>query len=153
MWKLLSATLISILIGCSSTTTTTEITVQSPKGNLPPLKVEHIKWYELNYESLLLSKVENKNIVIFAFDESCSFCAEMAKQTFHDHRVVSLLNDQFIPVYLDVAQNPDILLGITHKLSVPTTIFIDPNGKPTGFVIGFIGPDDYLKLLSKQLEK
>ncbi len=112
-------------------------------GTNPP---ETIRWLKFN-DGLARSKQAGKPLVIYFYSDTCPACAEMKKSTWKDTRVVTALNNQYIPVKVNVDSERQIA-AMYKVYYLPTTWFIQPDGKPFGNRSGYIPPDMFLKILS-----
>jgi thioredoxin-related protein len=61
---------------------------------------EQIHWFSLE-DAEILSKKNNKNMLLFFYRENCEYCEKMKNNTFSDLSVVKLINDNFFPVMLN----------------------------------------------------
>ena len=59
-----------------------------------------INWFSLE-DAEILSKKEDKYMLIFFYRENCEYCEKMKNNTFSDLSVVKLINDNYIPVMLN----------------------------------------------------
>ena len=68
-----------------------------------------------------------------------------------DPRVVSFINDHFVPVRLHVRDQADEFKQLSAKYSVqwtPTILVIDPNGEERHRIEGFLPANDFLAQLA-----
>ena len=61
---------------------------------------KQINWFSLE-DAEILSKKNNKNMLLFFYRENCEYCEKMKNNTFSDLSVVKLINDNFFPVMLN----------------------------------------------------
>lgn len=61
---------------------------------------EQIHWFSLE-DAEILSKKNDKNMLLFFYRENCEYCEKMKNNTFSDLSVVKLINDNFFPVMLN----------------------------------------------------
>ncbi len=59
-----------------------------------------INWQSLE-EAKASAKTSKKNILVYFYKKDCSYCMEMTKETLQDKEVVSIINNNFIPVKID----------------------------------------------------
>jgi thioredoxin-related protein len=107
---------------------------------------ENIRWVDFNLGQAQ-SKQTGKVMVIYFFSKTCPACAQMEKTTWKDSRVVEALNTRYIPVKVDVDEERQIA-GLYKVYYLPTTWFIEPDGKPFGNRSGYIPADLLLKIFS-----
>lgn len=113
---------------------------------LSPIE-ERVYWRELNKSSILETQFANKIMILYFSDEKhCKPCQMMAETTFKDHKVIDLLNNDFIPVRVDGTDHTE-LFDLLKIKRWPTTVIVLPDGSIVGSVEGYITPDLYVKLL------
>ncbi|APG28370.1 hypothetical protein A7E78_11220 [Syntrophotalea acetylenivorans] len=100
-----------------------------------------------DYETALQqSKDSQRPLFIFFTSPWCYQCTEMERKVFQNKEIISLLNEQFLLVEVDISQEKklkeDFLINYT-----PTTLFLDNHGKPIIDVKGYIPTNRLRKLL------
>jgi thiol:disulfide interchange protein DsbD len=100
------------------------------------------------YESALRG---GKPFVVEFSADWCTPCKEMAERTFTDPRVLEQAHDfKFLTVDMtEPTRMTELILESFRVVGAPTTLFFAANGKEHDRRIGFIGPDDFLELLSE----
>jgi thioredoxin-like negative regulator of GroEL len=80
---------------------------------------------------------KNRPILVDVGTEHCFWCKRLDASTFRDPKVVSVINDQFIPVRIDASREPAIAeaLGIQ---SYPTIVLASADGKILKMHAGFM---------------
>jgi uncharacterized protein YyaL (SSP411 family) len=114
-----------------------------------------------------LAKKTNKIILVDAYTDWCGWCKKMDRDTYSQPEVIKILNKDFViikfnPEITDVEYDLDgvkisgrELFGqLTRGKSTgfPTTYFIEPNKKQIQIAAGYLGPDDFLKVLAQAKE-
>ncbi len=108
-----------------------------------------IKWYAYD-EGMALGKNEKKSVFLYFYADWCSYCVKMAKETFHDPSVVSLLNENFIAIKVDIEKEKKIAssYGVT---GLPTTWILEEKGDKIGPLVGYIPPGKFILMLKRIL--
>ncbi len=130
------------------------------------VSTEELKWLDWN-TGYPLAKKTNKIVLVDAYTDWCGWCKKMDKDTYTNQKIISMLNKNFVVIKF----NPEIkdaeyeLEG--HKVSgrelfaqltqgkstgFPTTYFIEPNKKQIQVAAGYLGPDDFIKVLEQVKE-
>lgn len=88
---------------------------------------EEISWIHSFEEGKIEAKKKSKKILIFLTQEGCPTCEYMKDDAFEDEALIYYINDNFIPVLLDI--NKDTLpKGIKPK-GTPTFLFAERDGE------------------------
>ena len=124
---------------------------------------KELKWLDWN-TGYPLAKKTNKIILLDAYTDWCGWCKKMDRDTYTDTKIISALNKDFIiikfnPEIADVQYDldgvkisgRDLYSQLTQGKSTgfPTTYFIQPNKKQIQLVAGYLGPEDFLKILDQ----
>ncbi len=108
-----------------------------------------IKWYAYN-EGMALGKNEKKSVFLYFYADWCSYCVKMAKETFQDPSVVSLLNENFIAIKVDVEKEKKIASSYGVR-GLPTTWILEGKGDKIGPMLGYIPPGEFILMLKRIL--
>lgn len=145
-------------LNCQTTTTGT-----TPKLNLQSEQrfeevVENQKevaWRTFCGKSLLEAKENNKIIILVFVTDDCKVCKKMKETTFKDAEVVKLMNNNYVPIYLNViGDDKHYYLEIMTLLGMDTTVWpnlalLTPNGILIGTISGYIPPEGMKDMLVK----
>lgn len=108
-----------------------------------------INW-ENNISSIEeISNSSNKNTLLFFTAKWCSPCRIMKREIFADDEVEKLVNDNIIPITIDI-DNPNTK-EVVEKYKVgatPTTIIVDFNGEVLDYAVGKIDKKEFLEMLN-----
>ncbi len=110
-----------------------------------------------SYDEHLLQFADNqdKTVIIDFSAQWCSPCRELDDITFHDKRVIDLLEKEFNLIKVDLTRkgNPQYakLLEKYQIKGVPTIVFLDSSGNEMESLrlVDFEPPDQFLKRLNK----
>lgn len=71
----------------------------------------------------------------------------MGAVTYPDQRVADMINDNFIPVQINIIDHPEFTDRFLSRWT-PTIIFLDPQGREHRRLVGYTPPADFLAELS-----
>lgn len=90
----------------------------------------------------------DKNIMVFFTAEWCSPCRIMKRQVFADSEVMKAMDEEVIPVEIDIDDpNAEALVKQYNIGATPTTIFINPEGKVMDYAVGKVEKTKFLEML------
>ena len=98
------------------------------------------------------SKSENKKVFLHFYAEWCATCKVMKEKTFKDPGVIASLNENYIPVKVDVDKDKDTSAIFKVQL-LPDTWFIAENTKIIGHRPGYIPPGQLKAILKMLLDE
>ena len=64
-----------------------------------------IKWVKSYQDAVKVSKAEKKPMLLFMNKEECGACQFMKENVFPDEMINSYINENYIPVYLNIYKN------------------------------------------------
>jgi len=98
---------------------------------------QEINWYPWGDEPFEKAKREDKPVFLSSGAIWCHWCHVMAKESFEDHEVAQILNDNFIAIKLDRDEMPDIDRRYQQVVAAmgfgggwPLSVFLTPDKKP-----------------------
>lgn len=96
-----------------------------------------VDWYEWGNEALKKAKEENKPLLISIGYAACHWCHVMARESFMDEHIATIMNDKFICIKIDREERPDIdqiymdaALLSSGNAGWPLNVFALPDGRP-----------------------
>jgi len=118
----------------------------------------NINTYELK-EAIELAKSTDKKILIDVYAEWCPYCERMHKNTYTDEAVKKAINDNFYLVKINIeSENTVDYLGNEmtetefaqqlNSKSLPSTFFMNKEGKLLGMQPGLVPAETFYKLLN-----
>lgn len=110
-----------------------------------------IPWQSNLEQAMEQAKSEGRPVIIdFYSGIWCPACLEMERITYRDPRVVASFK-RFIPVQIDVDHHPGAkeIMDRYRIRGIPTVIFQSPSGQEMTRAVGFVKPEDFLRLLQK----
>ena len=109
-----------------------------------------IKWVSDITSTQELTNNSDKNTILFFTGKWCSSCRIMKREVFSDKQVEGIINQQFIPVMIDIDNaNTKEIVKYYKVGATPTTIFIDSKGEVLDYVVGKIGKKKFLEMLNE----
>jgi len=127
-------------------------------------KADKLKWYSWD-EGYKLAKKENKPVLVFLQASWCNTCKRMNDKTFADKEVISLVQENFIPVKLDIDTamkwkgfyyidekdytGMELLIKLFSglQLGVPTTLIWTPGSDKKEKIAGLQTPEELKEIL------
>ncbi|MBI5674388.1 MAG: thioredoxin domain-containing protein [Nitrospirae bacterium] len=98
---------------------------------------QKIDWYPWSDEAFLKAGSEDKPVFLSTGAVWCHWCHVMAKESFEDEDVASILNEKFVCIKLDRDERPDIDRRYQQAVSAmgsgsgwPLSVFLTPDKKP-----------------------
>ncbi|HEY9685213.1 MAG TPA: thioredoxin family protein [Oculatellaceae cyanobacterium] len=110
---------------------------------------KHFEWQRDLTAALAQAKSENKSVLVDVYTDWCGPCRLLDQRTYSDPRVQSLLANSFITVKAN-AEDSGKGQDIAQRYEVhayPTIILVDNKGKVFGRFMGFMFPDDFLRVM------
>ena len=107
---------------------------------------------KMTYEqALLMSKQNNKPIMLKLTADNCKYCTKMDNEVLADNEVKLLIDENFITVNVNV-DNEALPLNLKRTIT-PTFIFVDKNEKITSKLPGSWDKKDFVDLLNNRIYK
>jgi thioredoxin-related protein len=104
-----------------------------------------VRWHAYD-EGMSLGKAEGKKAFISFYADWCQYCRTMDKETFTDAAVIAYLNENFIPIKVDVEREKHIALQY-HINPLPDTWFFSQTGDVIGNKPGYMSAKELLPVL------
>jgi uncharacterized protein YyaL (SSP411 family) len=129
-------------------------------GAKSPYLLQHLNnpvdWYPWSPEALEKAKQEGKLIFVSVGYSSCHWCHVMAEESFENHNLADLLNQNFVSIKIDRETRPDLdkqFLHVTELLTGgsggwPNSVFLTPDGDPF-YAGGYFALDEFRLVLQK----
>jgi uncharacterized protein YyaL (SSP411 family) len=105
-----------------------------------------IAWQSWSDDLFEQARQEKKLVILDLEAVWCHWCHVMADTTYHDPKVVKLINSKFIPVRVDQDAHPDLSLRY-EKWGWPATVVFTSDGEEIIKERGYIEPPQMAKLL------
>ena len=106
-----------------------------------------VDWHPWGRDALEIAKRENKLIFLSIGYSTCHWCHVMARNTFSDPRVVSVLNGNFVSILVDREERPDldrhfsdVMMAMIGRSGWPANFLLTPDLVPL-FAAAYMGPE------------
>jgi len=109
------------------------------------MAAQEIKWLGYN-EGLAAAKAEGKKIFLHFYTYKCYFCKKMTRETFTDGEIGSYLNENFIPIRVNVNRERNTAFKYRVR-AVPYNVWLREDGEKIEGFYGFTPPDKFLPIL------
>jgi thiol:disulfide interchange protein len=109
-----------------------------------------IEWQSYT-DGMARGKFEKKKVFLHFYADWCSACKTMADNTFKDPDVIASLNKDFIPIRVDVDRQKKTA-ALYRVKALPDTWFIAENTDIIGHQLGYIPPQQLMKILKSLLD-
>ena len=106
-----------------------------------------IEWSYSFDEAIEKAQAEDKPIMADFFANWCGYCKKLDRETFAN-TTVDALSDKFVCVKIDTDKNQDLSKKYGVR-GLPTVVFFDKEGKEINRIVGFRGPDDFVKTMEE----
>ncbi len=107
-----------------------------------------VSWVDDYENALEKSKLRDKPLMIYFYTGWCSWCKKLERDTFSKDEIASLLNDNFICFKINVEQHPSFMTQYAIP-GFPTILFLSPEGKEIGRIMGYKSPDVFMIMASQ----
>lgn len=148
--------MIFLMVGCVSTPVKTKKEME-PKPEIKKrilkkaiVKNSNIAWWD--NEKVAVEEAKKSGLPIYTLiidDENCPPCDKTENELFTDIRIMTMLNEKFISVRIDI-DDYDGKISIIH--GYPVHIFFKHDGKYIGRVTGFRPIEKFIEVLKKVVE-
>ena len=116
-------------------------------GAVPALA--EVEWSTAAYDEIIgEAKTSGKYVFIDFYTVWCGPCKKMDKETYVDAGVVEFLGEM-IPVKYDAEKGAGIELAKKYNVyAYPTVILVDSSGEEIDRYLGYLGAEDFLKVMT-----
>jgi len=121
-----------------------------PRDGNPVSKTKTIEWREWSKDAFEDAKKGNKLVLLDLSAVWCHWCHVMDSTTYSDAEVIAAINDNFIPVRVDIDRRPDISERY-NRGGFPTTAFLSDLGESV-WGATYIPPADMKRIVKAILD-
>ena len=96
-----------------------------------------VDWFPWDTEALDRARKEDRPIFLSIGYSACHWCHVMEHESFENHEIAQLLNDNFISIKVDREERPDLdhiymaaVQAMTGRGGWPMSVFLTPQGEP-----------------------
>ncbi|MDY0163577.1 thioredoxin family protein [Desulfobotulus sp.] len=115
------------------------------------VSAETLNWTPLE-KALETAGTSGKKIYYYFYTPTCPWCKTMAEETFSAEKVITKLNADFISVKINVVETRDLARRFGLE-TVPTSVFLSPEGTVLLNRPGYLPPEKFLEMLEGLKEK
>ncbi|MFH1097993.1 MAG: thioredoxin family protein [Candidatus Desantisbacteria bacterium] len=112
-----------------------------------PMEVTNIQWVTAFDDGLKMAKEKNCPLMVDFFAQWCGWCVKLDEETWTNKDVIQLAQ-RFVCVKVDVDTDRQTPARYGAR-SLPTILFINPDGKVIHQVIGYRNSEDMLGEMKK----
>lgn len=106
-------------------------------------------WAEIKAKA----KAEHKYIFIDCYTDWCGWCKVMDKETMVDPAIAGALNNNFIPVKMDMEHGEGSKISMKYHISAfPSFMFFTPDGEFVYEAVGYQKTDEFTKTLKNAMD-
>ena len=110
---------------------------------------QHLPWVYDETAAFDRARAEGKGVMVDFSASWCNPCDEL-ELTFGDDEVYEAITSKFVPLKFDVTENNDVndeRKSRYDSLTLPSVVFMAPDGAVLGRVRGMMEPDEMLKIV------
>lgn len=132
------------------------------------IQAQEINWVTFE-EAIELNKEEPKKLLIDMYTDWCGWCKKMDKATYENSKVIEAINKNYYAVKFNAEQKEPVTFDghtfkfvasgrrgyhelaaalTNNKLTYPTTVFMDEQVRIIQPIAGYMGPDDFLPIVT-----
>jgi len=123
-------------------------TIAGPIASLFNDQPNEIQWQTDLNEAHQQAVLENRPMLLVFDADWCKYCDKMDEATFKDSSVANYVNEKFVPVHLNLADNMKIA-EILEIDRIPCTIALSPRADLLGRVVGYVNTVQYRETLGR----
>jgi thioredoxin-related protein len=118
---------------------------------------DSLNWHTMK-EAQKMARHTNKKVLVFVEEQWSIYCKKMKDNVFSNQSVIDSIRHYFYPVKLDISSEKTIIFNKKkmtpkkfarrhHIKAMPTTVFLNENGKKLAVQPGFISSKKFKLLL------
>ena len=112
-----------------------------------------VEWEKDLPSALARAKDEGKPVLVNFYADWCVWCKRLDSTTLRDARVATFLQDQVVPLSLDVEGEGRALSNEYRVDGLPTVIVLDGGGQEIGRIPGYRPPDSFRETVEGFLQE
>jgi len=114
---------------------------------------ETIDWVEDYEEGLKQARQQNKPVLLAFYKLDTRFCSLMTQNTYNDPDVVEYVEENFVPILIDVDKQPEIAKEFNISYYPTHYVKYPDSDKLVGPQMGYDVPRKFINILESFLEK
>ena len=136
-----TAAAILILAGCGGS----EPEPPPAAGAITTHETTSVRWEKDFSAALERARKENKPVLVNFYADWCVWCKRLESTTLRDGKVASMLQNQMVPISLDVEGDGRELSNQYRVDGLPTILVLDGVGRELGRIPGYMPPAGFLE--------
>jgi thiol:disulfide interchange protein len=112
-----------------------------------------IVWESDMPAALERARNEGKPVLVNFYADWCVWCKRLESTTLRDAKVASVLQNQVVPLSLNVENEGKELSNEYRVDGLPTIIVLDAGGQELGRIPGYIPPESFLERVESFLQQ
>jgi thiol:disulfide interchange protein len=112
-----------------------------------------LKWEKDIAVALERARNEGKPVLVNFYAEWCVWCKRLESTTLRDAKVASMLDQNVVPLSLDVDAWGKDLSNEYRVHELPTIVMLDAEGNELGRIPGYMPPDSFLERVEDFLQQ
>ena len=141
IFSLAAAVAVLVIGGCGGS----EPTPPSTAGTITTHTTTTVTWEKDIESALERARQENKPVLINFYADWCVWCKRLESTTLRDAKVASMLQNQVVPISLNVEGDGLELSGRYSVDGLPTILVLDADGREIGRIPGYMPPAGFLE--------
>ncbi len=117
---------------------------------IPSATAQEISWRNDYKKAREEAAQTGRPLLLDVGTENCTWCKKLDQITFTDPALITLLNEQFIPLKIDGERSPALVEALRVQ-KYPTLVFASPSGAILGYQEGYIEAPALREQLHKTL--
>ena len=136
-----SAAATLIIAGCGGS----EPEPPAAVGPITTHETTAVRWGKDFSSALDRARKENKPVLVNFYADWCVWCKRLESTTLRDGKVAAMLQNQMVPISLDVEGDGRELSNQYRVSGLPTILVLDSEGRELGRIPGYMPPAGFLE--------
>lgn len=112
------------------------------------LAMAGVTWRSYSNSAFSTALSQNKLVLVYIKTASCHWCSKMNSEAFQSPAVVSLINRKFIPVSIDMGDQPALSRTFGAR-GTPTFVILNGNKRELSREVGYQTSGEFKSFLSR----
>jgi len=121
---------------------------QSDSSEQDTITIKELEFHTNFTPALEEAKAQGKPVFAYFRSETCGWCKKFEEETFTNQSVISVLNENFILVSIDVYKQKNETRS-SGVFSTPTSVFFDAEGNEMQRIRGYVETQIFLDTINE----
>jgi thiol:disulfide interchange protein len=130
-----------------------EPATEAPVGTISNHATVEIVWESDMPSALERARNEGKLVLVNFYADWCVWCKRLESTTLRDAKVATVLQNEVVPLSLDVDGDGRELSNEYRVDGLPTIVVLDADGEEIGRIPGYMPPDSFLERVESFLQQ